>query len=289
MSLPYIGSLGHYQTMNQGGGVLLLAGLCLSLMGGAFAEQTDSGPGPQGHAHNDYVHKRPLLDALDHGFNSVEADVFLVDGDLLLGHHRSEVRPGRSLLSHYIKPLAERIKKEGGRVHRNSDTFHLLIDFKTDGDAAYQVLQEQLKPYLSLLTEFSDTQTQQRAITIIITGNSTIPKVAIASQSVRWVGCDGRVRDLKQQPNPHLIPWISEAWYSQFKWQGKGALPKAERMKLKSLVKQAHANGQTLRFWAVPDMPESWAIQQQAGVDWINTDRLAKFEEFVSEKETPAH
>src|SRR5712692_10174041 len=38
------------------------------------------------HAHNDYEHKRPLLDALDHGFCSVEADVFL-DGDaLLVGH-----------------------------------------------------------------------------------------------------------------------------------------------------------------------------------------------------------
>ena len=27
------------------------------------------------HAHNDYEHARPLLDALDHGFCGVEADV----------------------------------------------------------------------------------------------------------------------------------------------------------------------------------------------------------------------
>jgi hypothetical protein len=38
------------------------------------------------HAHNDYEHKRPLFDALDNGFTSVEADVFLVDGKLLVGH-----------------------------------------------------------------------------------------------------------------------------------------------------------------------------------------------------------
>src|SRR5688500_5242918 len=38
---------------------------------------------PHAHAHNDYLHDRPLLDALDHGFNSVEADIFLVDGQLL--------------------------------------------------------------------------------------------------------------------------------------------------------------------------------------------------------------
>src|SRR5207237_4622701 len=35
------------------------------------------------HAHNDYEHTRPLLDALDHGFCSVEADIHLVDGKLL--------------------------------------------------------------------------------------------------------------------------------------------------------------------------------------------------------------
>ncbi|HEY3560402.1 MAG TPA: glycerophosphodiester phosphodiesterase family protein, partial [Kribbella sp.] len=37
---------------------------------------------PSAHAHNDYDHRRPLQDALDRGFNSVEADVWLVDGEL---------------------------------------------------------------------------------------------------------------------------------------------------------------------------------------------------------------
>lgn len=41
----------------------------------------DVQPLERAHAHNDYEHDRPLLDALDHGFTSVEADVWLVDGD----------------------------------------------------------------------------------------------------------------------------------------------------------------------------------------------------------------
>ena len=32
---------------------------------------------PHAYAHNDYWHKRPLLDALDNGFTHVEADVYL--------------------------------------------------------------------------------------------------------------------------------------------------------------------------------------------------------------------
>ena len=58
------------------------------------------------HAHNDYYHKRPLLDALASGFCSVEADVFLKDDTLLVGHFRFELRKVRSLEALYLKPLA---------------------------------------------------------------------------------------------------------------------------------------------------------------------------------------
>jgi len=58
----------------------------LSLLPGILAAEAGSGaalrPLPQAHSHNDYEQKRPLLEALDHGFCSVEADVFLVEGSL---------------------------------------------------------------------------------------------------------------------------------------------------------------------------------------------------------------
>ena len=60
------------------------------------------------HAHNDYEHDRPLQDGLDDGFTSVEADVWLVDGELLVAHDLEDVQPGRTLESLYLDPLAER-------------------------------------------------------------------------------------------------------------------------------------------------------------------------------------
>ena len=45
-------------------------------------------PLERAHSHNDYSRPRPLLDALDAGFCSVEADIFLVDGELLVAHPR---------------------------------------------------------------------------------------------------------------------------------------------------------------------------------------------------------
>ena len=48
--------------------------------------KTAEAPLAGAHAHNDYEHPRPLLDALSHGFQSVEADIFLIDDQLLVAH-----------------------------------------------------------------------------------------------------------------------------------------------------------------------------------------------------------
>src|SRR5256714_6647293 len=100
---------------------------------GLLAWTGDGPPGkvvplPQAHAHNDYEHKRPLFDALDNGFCSVEADIFLVDGELLVGHARQDLKPERTLEKLYLDPLRERIKANGGRVHPGGPTVVLLID-----------------------------------------------------------------------------------------------------------------------------------------------------------------
>src|SRR5437660_742306 len=74
-------------------------------------EPRGRGPRPlrRAHAHNDYEHPRPLFDALDHRFGSVEADVFLVDGRLLVAHDPTELDPTRTLEALYLDPLAERV------------------------------------------------------------------------------------------------------------------------------------------------------------------------------------
>src|SRR5689334_899956 len=71
------------------------------------------------HAHNDYEHPHPLFDALDHGFCSVEADIYLVERQLLVAHNRSEVKPGRTLQTLYLDPLRERVRRNGRHVYPN--------------------------------------------------------------------------------------------------------------------------------------------------------------------------
>jgi hypothetical protein len=105
-------------------------------------------PLAKAHAHNDYWHSHPLYDALDHGFTSVEADVFLVNGELLVGHDWSELRPDRTLRSLYLDPLKKIIQQNGGSVYPEyPHDFFLWIDVKTDGEFTYRVLHEQLLQY----------------------------------------------------------------------------------------------------------------------------------------------
>lgn len=115
----------------------------------------------QAHAHNDYRHTRPLLDALDQGFCSVEADVFLVNGELLVAHDRDQVTPERTLTSLYLEPLAARFRKEAGAPAAPDCPYTLLIDVKSEAEPAWKALSAVLKKYRDVLTALSGTKSAE--------------------------------------------------------------------------------------------------------------------------------
>lgn len=227
----------------------------------------------RGHAHNDYLHRRPLHDALQHGFGSVEADVFLVDGELRVGHERALLGKG-TLRSLYLEPLRRRVAERGGRVHDADQPFVLLVDIKADGADVYPVLRRQLAEYHSMLTVFRDDGCTPGAVTVILSGDR--PRALVAAEPERLCAIDGRPDDLDRAPSPFLVPWISDAWSRQF-GRGTEDLDADQHARLTSLIDRAHRQGRQVRFWGAPDREEVWALQRTAGVDWLNTDRLAAF------------
>ena len=245
------------------------------------AQPTHAEPKPliNAHAHNDYEHQRPLLDALDHGFCSVEADIFLVDGKLLVAHTRSAVKPERTLQALYLDPLRERVKRNGGRVFPNGPECTLLIDLKTDWHTIYPVLRATLTNYADILSTFRDGAKQTNAITAILSGNRS--KEMFAGETVRYAGYDGTLADLDSSASADLIPWISGNWAESFGWRGQGKLPEDEAARLKSIVTKAHAQGRRVRFWGAPDNAGFWRTMRDAGVDLINTDDLPGLEAFL--------
>jgi hypothetical protein len=231
------------------------------------------------HAHNDYEHRRPLFDALDHGFCSVEADIYLQKGQLLVGHERQDLRPERTLENLYLEPLRERIRANNGRVYRDGPTVYLLIDVKTEAKATYRALHQVLARYADILSVVDNGKFQQKAVTAVISGNRA-PDL-LAAQTVRYAGIDGRFTDLDSEIPAHQMPWISDRWTAYFRWQGEGSMPAEERTKLRQLVQKAHQHGRLVRFWATPELPAVWRELRSAGVDLINTDKLAELQKFL--------
>src|SRR5215208_6777085 len=181
--------------------------------GAANGAPSGVAPLPNAHAHNDYEHKRPLFDALDHGFTSVEADVFLVDGNLLVGHDREALKPERTLDSLYLAPLADRVKQNSGHVYSKPAPFFLLIDIKDDPGKTYRELEKLLANYVDMLTTVEAGKVRPGAVTVVLTGNR--PQIDRHDSRFRYAALDGRVTDLKSQSPAHLMPMISDNWTKQ--------------------------------------------------------------------------
>ncbi|MYT71921.1 MULTISPECIES: phosphatidylinositol-specific phospholipase C/glycerophosphodiester phosphodiesterase family protein [unclassified Streptomyces] len=254
----------------------------------AHADGRRRGPRPllRAHAHNDYDHPRPLFDALDHRFNSVEADIYLVDGDLLVAHDPVDLDPARTLESLYLAPLAARVRAGHGSVYRGWRLpLQLLIDIKTEGDATYRELDRQLRRHRGLFTTYGHGKVHAGPVTAVVSGDRAAEPV-IAAERTRSAFYDGRLTDLGTADPASFIPLISDNWTNNFTWLGAGPMPAAERDRLRGIVSAAHAHGQRVRFWATPDIagPERdnvWAELIAAGVDHLNTDDLAGLEAFL--------
>ena len=254
----------------------------------ALAGEQKHGPRPlwRAHAHNDYEHPRPLLDALDHRFGSVEADIYLVGDQLLVAHDPVDLDPNRTLETLYLAPLAARVKANHGAVYRGyRRPLQLLIDIKTEGSSTYLELDRHLQRYQHLFTTYAHGRVHRGPVTAVISGDRAA-RTPMEAQTVRRAFYDGRLADLGSSAPASFIPLISDNWTLNFTWLGVGAFPDAERQKLRDIMRAAHSRGQKVRFWATPDVagPDRdalWAELVAAGVDYLNTDDLAGLETFL--------
>jgi hypothetical protein len=260
--------------------ILAVAALIPGIWLVALAQPPGVIPLPHAHAHNDYQHKRPLLDALERGFCSVEADIFLRPDGLLIGHTPLDLRAERTLEKLYLDPLRERVKAGGGRVYKDAPVFWLLIDVKTEAKSTYKALDGVLARYADILSVVKDGKLETKAVRVVVSGNRATEEVA--KQKTRYAGIDGRAADLDSSAPSHLMPWISDRWSAHFQWRGDGPMPAEERTRLEAFVRKAHQHGRLVRFWDTPERVTVWRELRAAGVDLINTDKLDLLRRFLT-------
>lgn len=249
----------------------------------AISQDTLSKPLPA-HAHNDYLHERPLLDALGHGFRSIEADVFGEGDSLYVAHDRKDIEAGRTLRSLYLEPLMDYFSDGEESLYGNDHPLILLVDIKDHGLSTYKLLDMILQDYRKILCHVSVESYVPGSVMVVISGNRPIEHMM--DQAQRCAFADGRMKDLSERYPPVLMPLISDRWSRHFSWKGKGDMPEKERAQLKVFVQKAHENGQLIRFWATHDTPGKerealWSEMLEAGVDLINTDDLGGLRKFL--------
>lgn len=141
------------------------------------------------HSHNDYWRRVPLYSAIEVGCISVEADVWLFDEQLYVGHSLASLTPNRTLASLYIDPLVRILENQNPatRFHPDGNNSHhgvfdtspeqpltLLIDFKTPGTALFPYIVSALEPLRSrgYLSHRNGSAIVSRPIIVVGTGNT---------------------------------------------------------------------------------------------------------------------
>ncbi|KAI4290471.1 MAG: hypothetical protein L6R35_000254 [Caloplaca aegaea] len=141
------------------------------------------------HSHNDYWRRVPLYSAIEAGCISVEADIWLFDGQLYIGHSLASLTPNRTLASLYVDPLVKILENQNPttRFHPDGNASHngvfdtepeqpltLLIDFKTSGPSLFPYVVSALEPLRSrgYLSHYNGSQMINRPIIVVGTGNA---------------------------------------------------------------------------------------------------------------------
>ncbi|KAJ5597004.1 hypothetical protein N7450_003462 [Penicillium hetheringtonii] len=111
------------------------------------------------HSHNDYWRDRPFYTGLSKGCTSTEADVWLYNGTLYVGHDESSLTYERTLENLYINPILDVLDrqnpdspfltaptKNGVWDTDTTQTLYFFIDVKTSGHETFQAVIKALEP-----------------------------------------------------------------------------------------------------------------------------------------------
>jgi len=235
------------------------------------------------HSHNDYERGEPLFEALERGFVSIEADVFLREGRLLVGHEESDLETNWTLETLYLDPLSDWIREQGGSVFRDRAELMLVVDIKSEADSTYRELEVTLNAFRDILRCTEDGIVRPGPVHVILSGQRPWNRIVHARS--RCASLEGRFADLASELSAELLPVIADDWNVHFTWRAdpdfEGPLSQTEREKLRDFVRRAHEKGRKVRLWNTPDNELAWRELRSADVDLISTNRPKQLSRFL--------
>ena len=235
------------------------------------------------HSHNDYLNEIPIYNAFNYGFKSIEVDIILNKEQLYVAHNWWYKKKNVFIENTYLDKLYKIYKKNNGDIYLNRSPLFLLVDIKRSANKTYEVLNNTLKNYKSMLTYMKDDSIYQGAVTIILSGNKPSIKY-LKKANERYVFLDGRLTDLGKNISKKMMPLISVNWKNEFRWKGIEDISTKEKIHLFTLIEKVHQEGRMIRFWGAPDNIKSWKLLNSSHTDLINTDKTIELYNFITEQ-----
>ncbi|GAC1426156.1 MAG: hypothetical protein NVSMB67_28660 [Flavisolibacter sp.] len=217
------------------------------------------------HSHNDYAKLRPFYEALENKAFSIEADVFPVNGKLLVGHELKDLKADRTLWKMYIEPILQQFALYKGSVLQDTSyIFSLMIEIKQDPVEAFSLLEKLLKPH----NKFFDRSINPKAVQIIITGNQG--PVSEWGHYPSYIYFDGKPYEPYSPASFQRIAIISDNYNKYSIANGSH-----DSTRFVKVINDVHHCGKLIRFWGAPDNERTWMQFYLQGVDIINTDNVS--------------
>ncbi|KAI9824520.1 MAG: hypothetical protein M1826_007310 [Phylliscum demangeonii] len=268
---------------------------------------------PKGlHSHNDYWRDVPFYSALAVGAISIEADVWLYNETLYVGHEPAALTAERTFQSLYIDPILDTLQRQNPQTEFNkglpfkngvydtdpSQTLYLFVDVKTYGPTTWPYVVRALEPLrqAGFLTSYNASRSDTgdttfpstitaSAITVLGTGNTPLSQIApLATRDYFYDGPLSTLNatlptDLAINITASLSPIASASFIDVFgRIQHPPRLLNTTQLALlRDQIRAAHARRILVRYWDLPAWPVAvrdalWGLLYAEGVDLLNVD-----------------
>lgn len=251
---------------------------------------------PKGlHSHNDYWRRLPFYSALSVGAVSIEADVWLHNDTLYIGHEPSALTTERIFDSLYIQPILDAVRREnppspfikgptrnGVYDTSSGQTLYLFVDVKTNGLATWPYVVRALEPLrnASYLTTYNGSAVTPGPVTVIGTGNTPLSLVQpLAKRDYFYDAPIPLLNSTFSNITASVSPIASTDFAVQFGDVRGETFNATQLALLRSQVAVAHRKGIMVRYWDQPGWPVGtrnavWRTLWSEGVDLLNVDDL---------------
>jgi hypothetical protein len=264
---------------------------------------------PKGiHSHNDYWREVPFWTALSVGCVSVEADVWLYNETLLVGHEEAALTEARTFNSLYIEPILSVLQQTNPKTAytnyqttpngvfdtSSGQTLFLFVDVKTPGPETWPFVVSALAPLreAKYLTTYNGTAITPGPVTVIGTGNTPQSNFTNPDEfrdyffDANLAMLNGSQSNITAEISP-----VASTQFSRYVGEINGTTFNDTQLEVvRSQVGLATEKGILARYWDTPGWPIGrrnavWATLEEEGVGLLNADDLTAAAGFVGATE----